>query len=82
MWRARARRSARKVLREAALKKHAVLMDRGTVLFQGMTFSGERPEPGPDLVIIKNRSEPDFGPLLQVRPTKRESVRERPELRN
>ena len=79
VWRERARRSARKLLRQAALKKHAVLMDWGTPLFQGMTLSGERPEPGSDLVIIKNRSEPDFGHLLPVRPTKRESVRERPE---
>ena len=37
------------------------------------------PRSGSDCVFIKNQSEPDFGPLLPVRPTKRESVRERPE---
>ena len=44
-------------------------------------FGVERPGPrsGSDCVFIKNQSEPDFGPVLPVRPTKHESVGGRPE---
>ena len=66
-------------MREAALEKHAVLMDWGTILFQGLTLSGKRPEPGSDLVPVQSKSEPDFEPPLPVRSTTRESVREKPE---
>jgi len=51
----------------------------GTPLSKGIWAWGSGPRSGDDSLFIKNRSSPDFGPGLPVRPTKRESVRARPE---